>query len=130
MWQRDLKIEGLAEVVERYEEEYGIFMNEHAGLSYAATWLIKEVLELSSSLHPDDPLDSDSIREAFLTIDISSGPAVMTAGGRAKFNEKGDNIYGTHVYLQILDGTQQTVWPFDRASTDAIWPMPPWNERA
>jgi branched-chain amino acid transport system substrate-binding protein len=128
-WQRDLNIPGMADVVRRYEEKYGIFMNEHAGLCYAATWLIKEVLELSATLHPDKPLDADSIREAFLKIDISSGPAVMTAGGRAKFNEKGDNIYGTHVYLQVLGGAQHTVWPFDRASTDPVWPAPAWSER-
>ncbi len=128
-WQRDLNIEGMADVVERYEAEYDVFMNEHAGLTYAATWLIKEVLELSGSLHPDNPLDPDSIRDAFLKIDISSGPAVMTAGGRAKFNEKGDNIYGTHVYLQVLNATQRTVWPFDRASAEAIWPAPLWSER-
>ncbi len=128
-WQRDLSITGMADVVERYEAKHGIFMNEHAGLCYAATWLIKEVLELSGSLHPDNPLDPDSIRDAFLNIDISSGPAVMTAGGRAKFNEKGDNIYGTHVYLQVLNGTQRTVWPFDRGSAEAVWPAPLWSER-
>jgi branched-chain amino acid transport system substrate-binding protein len=128
-WMRDLKIPGLADVVSRYEAKNGVFMNEHAGLSYAATWLLKEVLELSGSLHSDKPLDPDSIREAFLKIDISSGPAAMTAGGRAKFNEKGDNIYGNHVYLQILNGAQHTAWPFDRASVDAVWPTPPWSER-
>jgi len=128
-WQRDLSITGLADVVERYEEKHEIFMNEHAGLCYAATWLIKEVLELSGSLHPDNPLDPDSIRDAFLKIDISSGPAAMTAGGRAKFNEKGDNIYGSHVYLQVLNGTQCTAWPFDRAAAEAVWPAPLWNER-
>jgi len=128
-WQRDLNITGMADVVARYEEKYGVFMNEHAGLCYAATWLIKEVIELSASLHPDKPLDPDSIRDAFLNIDITSGPAVMTAGGRAKFNEKGDNIYGTHVYLQVLNATQRTVWPFDRASAVAVWPTPSWNDR-
>jgi len=128
-WQRDLNIPGMADVVKRYEEKYKVFMNEHAGLCYAATWLIKEVIELSASLHPDKPLDPDSIREAFLKIDISSGPAVMTAGGRAKFNEKGDNIYGTHVYLQVLNGAQRTVWPFDRASAKAVWPAPLWKDR-
>lgn len=128
-WQRDLKIPGLADVVQRYEQKYGVFMNEHAGLCYAATWLIKEVLELSATRHPDKPLDPDSIRETFLNIDISSGPAVMTAGGRAKFNEKGDNIYATHVYLQVLNAAQYTVWPFDRASTETVWPAPAWSER-
>lgn len=128
-WQRDLDIPGMADVVDRYEERFGVFMNEHAGLCYAATWLMKEVLELSGSLHPDNPLDPDSIRDAFLKIDISSGPAVMTAGGRAKFSEKGDNIYGTHVYLQVLNATQRTVWPFEFASTEAVWPTPTWSER-
>jgi branched-chain amino acid transport system substrate-binding protein len=128
-WQRDLSIEGMADVVERYEEKYGVFMNEHAGLSYASTWLIKEVIELSCELHPDNPLDPDSIRDAFLNIDISSGPAVMTAAGRAKFNEKGDNIFGSFVYLQVLEGEQRTVWPFDRGSTTPVWPAPAWSER-
>jgi branched-chain amino acid transport system substrate-binding protein len=128
-WTRDLNIPGLADVVTRFEQKYPQFMNEHAGLCYAATWLMKEALEMSGSLHPDKPLDPDSIRDAFLKIDISSGPAAMTAMGRAKFNEKGDNIYGTQIYLQILNGTQHTVWPFNVASTNAVFPTPPWSER-
>lgn len=123
-WMGDLNIPGLSEVVNRYFEKYGVFMNEHAGLSYTATWLLKEVLELSGKLHADKPFDPDSIRDAFLTIDITSGPAVMNAGGRAKFQVNGDNLYATYVYLQILNGTQRSVWPFERASTQAVWPMP------
>lgn len=124
---RDLNITGLADVVTRFELKYPQFMNEHADLCYAATWVIKEVLELSGTLHPSNPLDPDSIRDAFLKIDISSGPAALTAAGRVKFNEKGDNIYGTQIYLQILNASQRAVWPFSIASTTAVFPRPPWE---
>jgi len=129
-WVRDMNIPGLADVVKRFESKYPQFMNEHAGLSYAGTWLMKEAIELSHTLHPSSTLDPDSLRDAFLMLDISSGPAVMTAANRAKFNEKGDNIYGTQLYLQILNAAQHTVWPFNIASTKAAWPAPPWDQRS
>lgn len=129
-FQRDLSNPpGLSDMVQRYEAKYGVFMNEHAGLCHAATWVIKDVLELSAKLHPDKPLNPDSIRDAFLQIDITSGPATFTAGGRFKVNERGDNIYATHVYLQVINGAQVTVWPFDRAATKPVWPLPPWSQR-
>lgn len=128
-WMRDLTKPGLADLVKRYETKYGILMNEHAGQAYSCGWIMKEVIELSATLHPDNPLDGDSIRDAFLKIDITSGPAVLGAADRVKFNENGDNMYPAFVYLQILNGTQHTVWPLNLASAAAVWPQPAWAER-
>jgi branched-chain amino acid transport system substrate-binding protein len=99
-------------------------MNEHAGMSYAGVWILKEVLELSGTMHPDNPLDADSIRDAFLKIHITSGLGAMTPAGEVKFNAQGDNIYATQVFMQIMNGTQYTVWPFNVAAADPVWPRP------
>src|SRR4030067_408484 len=123
-WARDLNLPGLANVVERYEAKYNVIMNEHAGMSYSGVWILKEVLELSGTLHPDNPLDPDSIRDAFLKIDITSGLGAMTPGGDVKFNTQGDNIYATQVFMQWMNGTQITVWPFKVAAADPVWPRP------
>lgn len=128
-WMRDQSTTGLADIVNRYEAKYSMLMNEHAGQSYTSAWIIKDVLELSAQLHPNNPLDGDSIRDAFLQIDITSGPATYSAGGNVKFAENGDNIYGSEVIMQIINGTQHTVWPLSKASTTPVWPMPPWANR-
>jgi len=129
-WMGDQNKTGLADIVNRYEARYSMLMNEHAGQSYTSAWIIKEVLELSAQLHPNNPLDGDSIRDAFLQIDITSGPATYSAGGNVKFAENGDNIYGSEVIMQIINGTQHTVWPLNSASKAPVWPMPSWESRS
>jgi branched-chain amino acid transport system substrate-binding protein len=123
-WARDLNLPGLADVVERYEAKYNVVMNEHAGMSYSSVWILKEVLELSGTLHPDNPLDPDSIRDAFAKIHISSGLGAMTPAGEVAFNTQGDNIYATQVFMQWINGTQFTVWPFKVSAADPVWPRP------
>jgi branched-chain amino acid transport system substrate-binding protein len=39
------------------------------------------------------------------------------------------NILGAGIIVQIQDGEYKTVWPFDLASAELIWPMPKWDER-
>jgi branched-chain amino acid transport system substrate-binding protein len=128
-WMRDQNVPGLADIVNRYEAKYNMLMNEHAGQSYTSAWIIKDVLELSAQLHPNDPLSGDSIRDAFLKIDITSGPATYAAGGNVQFSTNGDNIHGSEVIMQIINGTQHTVWPLSKASATAVWPMPSWENR-
>lgn len=123
-WARDLNLPGIADLVQRYEAKYNVVMNEHAGMSYSCVWILKEVLELSGTLHPDNPLDPDSIRDAFTKIHITSGLGAMTPAGEVAFNSQGDNIYATQVFMQWINGTQFTVWPFKVAAEDPVWPRP------
>jgi branched-chain amino acid transport system substrate-binding protein len=46
-----------------------------------------------------------------------------------KFDETGQNTLGAGILVQVRDGKYATVWPFDLASKDVVWPMPKWDAR-
>ena len=36
---------------------------------------------------------------------------------------------GSGIIVQVLDGKYVTVWPFELASKEIVWPMPSWDKR-
>jgi branched-chain amino acid transport system substrate-binding protein len=111
--------------VKDFTAQKGHIPTEAGGMDYYTTWALKEALELSAQLFPNDPLNPDNIRQAFLKLDLSSGPAVETfPGSRITFTETGDNPYARAVILQVIEGQPKTVWPFDAAEAKAIYPRP------
>ena len=84
-----------------------------------------EALELSGKLFPKDPLNADNLREAFLKLEIKSGPAVDTFPSNSiRFNGTGDNPDAKAVVMQVLNGQTKVVWPFDTAQVQAEFPRP------
>ena len=111
--------------VEDFTAQVGHIPTEAAGMNYYAMWVLKEALERSGEMFPDDPLNPDNLREAFLALDLTSGPAVETyPGDRVTFNEQGDNPYAKAVVLQVIDGEPKAVWPFEDAEVEAVFPRP------
>ncbi len=111
--------------VEEFKAQTGHIPTEAAGMNYYAMWVLKEALELSGELFPDDPLNPDNLRQAFLKLDLTSGPAVETyPGDHVFFNETGDNPDAKAVILQVIDGEPKVVWPSEDAEVDAVFPRP------
>lgn len=97
-------------------------------MNYYAMWVLKEALERSGEMFPQDPLNPDNLREAFMALDLTSGPAAETyPGDRITFNEQGDNPYAKAVILQVIDGEPKAVWPFEDAQVEAVFPRPDAN---
>ena len=46
-----------------------------------------------------------------------------------KFDETGQNIYVKAIIMQLQGGKYYTVWPFDSATRDVIYPIPAWKDR-
>jgi branched-chain amino acid transport system substrate-binding protein len=46
-----------------------------------------------------------------------------------KFDESGQNVLGSGILVQIVDGKYHTVWPFGVAAREIVWPMPAWDKR-
>lgn len=111
--------------VDEFVAETGHIPTEGAGMNYYAMWVLKEALELSGELFPDDPLNSDNLRQAFLQLDLTSGPAVDTyPGDHIAFSDTGDNPDAKAIILQVLDGEPKVVWPFEDAEVEAVFPRP------
>jgi len=46
-----------------------------------------------------------------------------------QFDENHQLKAGGYVIQQIQDGDYYTVWPWELATKDLIWPMPGWGKR-
>lgn len=113
------------EFVAAFEEQTGRIPTEAAGMNYYAMWVLKEALELSGEQFPDDPLNPDNLRQAFLQLDLTSGPAVDTyPTDHIEFTETGDSPHARATVLQVIDGEPKVVWPFEEAEADPVFPRP------
>jgi branched-chain amino acid transport system substrate-binding protein len=111
--------------VSDFQRETGNIPTEAGGMNYYAMWVLAEALELSGRRFPDNPLDPDNLREAFLSLDLTSGPAVDTyPTDHITFTETGDNPFARATILQVIDGEPRVVWPFEEAEVDAVFPRP------
>jgi branched-chain amino acid transport system substrate-binding protein len=46
-----------------------------------------------------------------------------------RFDGQGQNMFGSGILVQIVDGKYHTIWPFNLATRDVTWPMPGWNQQ-
>jgi len=111
--------------VEEYTAQVGHIPTEGAGMNYYGMWILKEALELSGTMFPEDPLNPDNLRAAFLKLDLTSGPAVDTyPTNHVAFDAKGDNPYARATILQVINGEPKVVWPFEEAEAEFVFPRP------
>ena len=53
---------------------------------------------------------------------------IMTWDG-IKFDEQGQNTHVKAIIIQLQGGKFYTVWPWDSATRDVIYPIPAWKDR-
>ncbi len=124
-WNWDINYPGVEEVNDSYTEEFDEpYLQEHAGEGYCMGRLLADALERAGSAEPQD------LRDALAETDIEPPhPAAIMPGGRIQFDETGWNQHVYPVVIQWQDGLPRTVFPFDEAREDIVWPVPPWDER-
>ncbi len=117
----DMKHPNLASMVKKYQAKFGELPNENADNGYIAAYVAKEVLEVAGST------DHEKIKEAFLKVNITQGPA--TIEGPIKFLPNGELANPRGIITQNLGGKPATVWPFDIAADKVVYPIPKWSAR-
>jgi len=86
------------------------------------------LLVLADAINRAGSTDPEAIRKALIATNIPSSALIMPWKG-VKFDETGQNTQGAGILVQVRDGKYSTVWPFDLASKDVVWPMPKWDAR-
>lgn len=86
------------------------------------------LLTLVDAINRAGSTDAEAIRKALIATNIPGDKIIMPWKG-IKFDEQGQNTYGSGILVQIIDGKYRTVWPFDMATSDVVWPMPKWDQR-
>lgn len=112
-----------AKVNELYFERYGVNMNENSARAFVGTIVLADAINRAGGTDPEQ------IRKAILDTSIPDEQIVLAWKGIKFDPENGQNILGNAVMVQIQDGKYATVWPFDVAAADIVWPLPSWSSR-
>jgi len=116
------KIPLLGEVNKMYKDRYGVNFDGNSIRAFVGMMVLADAINRAGST------DNEAIRQALTETDIPADQLIVAWKG-VKFDEKGQNLLGQGIVRQILDGELKTVWPFELASADIVFPMPKWNER-
>jgi branched-chain amino acid transport system substrate-binding protein len=99
--------------MERTKEPW---LNQDSIMTYADVMILKEAAERAGSA------DSRKVAEAMRAFDLTDGPALLSPGGRLKFDEKGRRVGAELVIIQWQSGKAVAVYPPAIATAQPIWP--------
>jgi branched-chain amino acid transport system substrate-binding protein len=120
-WARDLEDQKpvIAQVAELYKERFGKDMDGTPARAFTAMMTLADALNRSGSTEPE------ALRQALATTEIPAEDIIMPWEG-IRFDESGQNVLTRGIFVQTQEGTPVTVWPFDLAAADLVWPRPAW----
>ncbi len=116
-------------IVKMFEDKYGKLPTEAAGIIFYSLMTVKEALEKAAVLHPEDPLNPDNLRDAFLSLDLTDNNSIaaqLYPTGHIKFAPNGDNIYAGTAVIQVINGKPHVVWPDPEPGIQPVFPRPDW----
>jgi branched-chain amino acid transport system substrate-binding protein len=83
---------------------------------------------LADAINRAKSVAPEEIRKALVATNMPADQLVMPWSG-VRFDEKGQNVGVRAILMQMQGGSYKTVYPFDLASADVIYPIPAWKER-
>lgn len=125
VWSEDLlATKKVAKIVnDMYKAKYGVNMNENSARSFTGMIILADAINRAGKTDPE------SIRKAILETQVPSEQLVLAWEGIKFDPANGQNVLGRAVMVQILNGKYQTVWPFEVAAAEIVWPYPEWSKR-
>jgi branched-chain amino acid transport system substrate-binding protein len=124
VWSLDLASHNplIKSVNDLFMARYKINFTGNSARTFTGLMVLADAINRAGSTEPE------AIRQALVATNMPGNKLIMPWKG-VKFDETGQNIYGSGILVQILDGKYVTVWPFDLAAHDVVWPMPKWEQR-
>ena len=107
--------------VERFHRMFNRQPNTTNMHGYTSARVLIEAMQ--KVLHRGQALTGDNIRLALADLDL------ILPMERLVFDNRGDPRHYRHVIVQIQKGRLQVVYPSERATAAAIYPMPAWDLR-
>jgi branched-chain amino acid transport system substrate-binding protein len=113
----------VGQVAELYQKKYNIPMGENTARSFSAPFVLADAFNRAKSTDPG------AVVKALLATNIP-GDQIINPWKGIQFDPKShQNIDASAMIVQIQDQAYYTVWPFDAASRDVVWPFPAWKDR-
>ena len=113
----------VAKVNALFKKKYGIDMSENAARSFTAPFVLADAINRAKTT------EAEAVVNALLATDIPGDQVIYPWMGIKFDPQSHQNIYAQGILVQIQDQNYVTVWPFDSAAKDVIWPFPAWKSR-
>ena len=119
-WSKDLaETKPLVGTVNQmFRERYETNMTGNSARAFTGMLVLADAINRAGST------DSEAIREALLETNMSSDKLIMPWDGIRFDHETHQNTLGKGIICQIIDQEYYTVWPWNLATKELIWPMP------
>jgi len=101
-----------------YFERYGSHMDGNSARAFTGLLVLADAINRAGSTDPE------AIRQALLATNLPGEQLIMPWDGIRFDAETGQNTLARGIIVQMQDGAYHTVWPWDMASQELIWPMP------
>jgi branched-chain amino acid transport system substrate-binding protein len=113
----------IAKVNEIYKKRFGRDMNGNSARSFTGFLVLADAINRAGSTDPE------KIRESLEKYKLSGDRMIMPWEGVAFDPKTHQNTEGRGIIVQLVSGEWRTVWPFELASAELVWPMPAWGKR-
>lgn len=130
-WDLIQKVPKLKKVNEDYEAKYGVSLDGNSARDYTGVWVLYYALEETGKKTSPANLEEfrKELRDNIAKLEIAGSDIIMPWKG-VKFDEKGQNILGQGIVVQMMeDGKYHTVYPEEFATTEVVFPFPSWSKR-
>ncbi|MCD7735510.1 MAG: ABC transporter substrate-binding protein [Lachnospiraceae bacterium] len=120
------------EITDKYYELYGEDMNGHSAEAYTSTWVLIDAFK--NSVEAGNEINNETIKDELSVIEIdgtfSNGNEIILPYDRIAFEEDefngspylNQNLSATVTVTQIQDEEYVTIWPYEIAATDLVYP--------
>jgi branched-chain amino acid transport system substrate-binding protein len=112
----------VGQVNDLYQERYGTNLTGNSARAFTGLIVLADAINRAGSTDPE------KIRQALLETDMPAEQLIMPWDGVRFDPATGQNVLASGIIVQIQDQAYHTVWPWNVASRDLIWPMPDWGE--
>ncbi|MCR4425063.1 MAG: ABC transporter substrate-binding protein [Firmicutes bacterium] len=108
---------------ELYRAKTGKDLTGDYARAFTGAFILVDAINRAGSVNPE------AIRKALLATDYPGSQLIVPWAG-VRFDQKThQNTLGRGIITQAIGGVYRTVWPFDLASQEAVWPVPAWDKR-
>lgn len=111
----------IGQVNELFRSRYKVNFTGNSSRTFTGLLTLADAINRAGSTEPE------AIRKALSETNIDGKNTIMPWKG-IKFDQQGQNTLGSGILVQIVDGKYHTIWPFNLATREVIWPMPKWGQ--
>ena len=113
----------VGQVADLFKKKFGIEMSENAARSFMAPFVFADAISRAKST------EAEAVVKALRETNIPGDQVIYPWKGIQFDPKTQQNVHATGTLVQIQDQQYVTVWPFESAAKDVVWPFPAWKSR-